>query len=144
MDCVRNYVALVVSAIYLIVLLFISKEVIASCPLGYLNMIQTSKYCYKSPLLHNHVTSNELHAVGGKTWKEAEMLCNQTPGAKLATFQTPSEFEKFITSFQEFLVLNSTLCPGPPVGCALFYFGMRRDKGSNVYRYIVFNFELSS
>ena len=107
MDCVRNYVNLSLSTVYLIFLVFISKEVIGSCPLGYLDIVQTSKYCYKNPFLHNQLTNNEIHAVDGKTWKEAEILCNKTPGAKLAAFHTLGEFEIFIKSFQEFYVIRN-------------------------------------
>ena len=133
-------------------LMFLSTIAIEGCPDGYLDVDPESDNCFLVPYLPNNRNNANLHPNDGKTWTEAQQVCQDTGGGQLAIFQDENELERFLSFFENIYVVrdlyydhtdvsglyfpgNTTLCPEPPLGCSSWYFGLKRDDSTNEYRY---------
>ena len=110
-----------------------------------------SKYCFFLPYLQNE-PNVARDPDEGKTWIEAEQFCQDFGGGTLARFESESELRTFLYHFQSHYVIrdmfrdqtnvkgvyfpdNSSLCPEPPTGCAIWYFGLKKDTSTKTFRY---------
>ena len=134
-----------------LLLVFLLPVVNGRCRNGYVDIGPESKYCYFVPYLKNNLNNQNQHPDDGKTWDEANQLC-QIGGGTLAYFESERELNTLLNFFQSHYVIrdmfrdqtvvkgvyfpdNSTLCPEPPLGCAIWYFGLIKDPSTNTYRY---------
>ena len=128
------------------------------CPSGYSNIDSNSEFCFMIPFMHNNPENSELHPNDGKTWKEAEELCRENVGGHLASFKSEYELQTLISYLKNIYIIqemfrdqtkalgfympeNSTLCLEPPQGCALWFFGLRREADEKEFRYKSINME---
>ena len=137
-------------------LMLLSTIAVGGCPDGYLDVDPGSRYCFLIPYMsnnpYNSPKTQNLPPDNGNTWTEAQQVCQANGGGQLAMFKYELELENFISFFNDIYVVrklfrdhtdvsgvyfpgNDTLCPAPPLGCALWYFGIKRDDSTNEYRY---------
>ena len=136
---------------FTLALMFLSTIANGRCPDGYSDIDPESRYCFLVPYLSND-PENEDHGQRLKVWTDAQQECQDTGGGQLAIFEHQDELDRFISFFENFSVVrdlyydhtdvtgvyfpeDATLCPKPPIGCALWYFGLKRDDSTNDYRY---------
>ena len=137
---------------FILILMGISPAVYGRCRNGYADIDPESKYCYFIPYLKNNQSNDNQHPDAGKSQTEAESFCKTLGGGTLAYFESETELIKLLNYFQSHYVIrdmfrdrtvvrgvyfpdNSSLCPEPPIGCALWYFGLKKDTSTNIYRY---------
>ena len=131
--------------------MFLSSNANGNCPNGYSDIDPGSRYCFLVPYLSNNPINKKLHPNNGKTWVEAQQECQNNAGGQLAAFKYQHELDRVISFFENIYVIrewfrdytevygvyfpgNATLCPEPPIGCALWYFGLKRENSTNEYR----------
>ena len=136
-----------------LILMLLFAKAHGMCPSGYLDIDSNSEFCFIIPFLHNNPNNVDLHPNNGRTWEEAQELCQENGGGNLASFESEEELEILISFLKNIYIIremfrdytkelgfylpeNSTLCPEPPIGCALWYFGLRRNVGTDIFRYI--------
>ena len=132
--------------IFVLVLLF--SKVVGMCPSGYIDIGANTGFCFMIPFLRNNPNTFELDPGIGKTWDEAQKFCRENGKGNLASFKSKEDMEKLNKYLKNVHVIrrtfrdytnvtgiylpeNSTVCPEPPIGCALWYVGLRRT-----YRYV--------
>ena len=137
---------------FILIIALLHPTVIGGCINGYMDVDPESKYCFLLLYLQNKPNDEDQRPDEGKTWIEAEKLCQDFGGGTLARFQSQSEFRKLLDHFQSHYVIrdmfrdkttvrgvyfpdNSSLCPEPPIGCAIWYFGLKKDPSTKDFRY---------
>ena len=136
---------------FILILMRLISAVYGRCRNGYTDIDPGSNYCYFIPYLKNNPSNENQHPDAGKSQTEAESFCKTLGGGTLAYFESETDLIKLLNYFQSHYVIrdmfrdqtvvrgvyfpnNSSICPEPPVGCALWYFGLKKDTSTNIYR----------